>query len=388
MTREVPSGSFAELGLDLALLRAVEAAGFAEPTAVQRAAIPAVLAGRDLRARAHTGSGKTAAFGLPLLQRLCAQPRARAARGNEVAVLVLVPTRELATQIAEALAGFASQLPVRLRVLAVFGGVSINPQMMALRGGADVVVATPGRLLDLHRHNALRLDATRTVVLDEADRLLGLGFADELDEVFDLLPSQRQTLLFSATFPDELDALVRARLHGPVEVEPAAEAGGEPQIEEHVYTVSESRKAALLLQLIEQRDLQQVLVFVSMKKTGESLVAKLQRAGLRAAVFHADRSQAERTRGLAEFRAGKLRVLVATDLAGRGIDIEDLPVVVNFELPRSPNDYVHRIGRTGRAGKPGVALSLICPAEYQHFGVIERRIKRRLAKESVPGFEP
>jgi len=251
-----------------------------------------------------------------------------------------------------------------------------------------VVVATPGRLLDLQRNNALHLDATRTLVLDEADRMLGLGFADELAAVFALLPGKHQTLLFSATFPEPLGALIRARLRDPVEVEPEPLAGGEPQIEEHVYEVGEPRKSTLLVQLVEQRALQQVLVFVSAKRTGDSLLTRLQRAGLRAAVFHADRSQAERTRCLADFRAGKLRVLIATDLAARGIDIEDLPVVVNFELPRSPNDYVHRIGRTGRAGKPGVALSLISPAEYQHFGVIERRIKRKLPRERIPGFEP
>lgn len=388
VTHDVSSGSFADLGLNPALLRAVQVAGFVEPTAVQRVAIPAVLSGRDVRARAPTGSGKTAAFGLPLLQRLCDQPRARAARGNEVAALVVVPTRELATQIGEALAGFAAQLPGRLRVLAVFGGVSINPQMMALRGGADVLIATPGRLLDLQRHNALHLDAMRTLVLDEADRLLGLGFAEELAEIFALLPGKHQTLLFSATFPEPLAELIRTRLRDPVQVDPEALAGGEPDIEEHVYTVGEPRKSALLVHLIEQRALQQVLVFVSAKRTGDSLLTRLQRAGLHAAVFHADRSQAERTRCLVDFRSGKLRVLIATDLAARGIDIEDLPVVVNFELPRSPNDYVHRIGRTGRAGKHGVALSLISPAEYQHFGVIERRIKRKLPRELVPGFEP
>ncbi len=382
--------SFEQLGLDEHLLRAARAAGFVAPTPVQVAAIPAVLAGRDVRARAQTGSGKTAAFGLPLLQRLC-QHKAdndraeRRERGNQVGMLILAPTRELAMQISDALNAFGAQLPVRLKVLAVYGGVSINPQMMELRGGADIVVATPGRLLDLHRQNALRFSSTSVLVLDEADRMLSLGFTEELTELLALVPSERQTLLFSATFPDELSALVQRTLRDPVEIESAPAA--EPQIEQHVYTVDEPRKAALLIALIKQLDLQQVLVFVSIKHTGNHLVTKLERGGIRAAVFHSDKSQSERNRCLAEFRAGALRVLIATDLAARGIDIEDLPTVINFELPRSPNDYVHRIGRTGRAGKAGVAISLIYPSEQQHFRVIEKRMKLRLAREQLAGFE-
>jgi superfamily II DNA/RNA helicase len=257
--------------------------------------------------------------------------------------------------------------------------------MLALRGGADVLVATPGRLLDLHRQGAVRLEQTGALVLDEADRMLSLGFADELAEVFSLLPAQRQTLLFSATFPETLDAVMQTTLRDPVEIETAPAA--EPQIEQRVYTVDEPRKAALLVQLIQQAELQQVLVFVSVKRTGDALAAQLHRTGLSAAVFHGDKSQSERNRVLSEFRKGTLRVLIATDLAARGIDIEDLPTVVNFELPRSPNEYLHRIGRTGRAGKVGIALSLICPAEYQHFRVIEKRMKMRLPREQVAGFE-
>jgi superfamily II DNA/RNA helicase len=300
--------------------------------------------------------------------------------------LILAPTRELAVQISEALAAFAQHLGARTRVLAVFGGVSINPQMMALRGGVEILVATPGRLLDLTSQNAVRLSHTRVLVLDEADRMLSLGFADELAQIRALLPRERQTLLFSATFPSELREVIDAALRDPIEIELPAEPA--PQIEEHVYAVDESRKSALAVHLLKERKAQRALVFVSQKRSGDKLVEKLIRAGITAAVFHGDRSQAERTRCLADFRQGKLRVLIATDLAARGIDIDDLPTVINFELPRSPNDYVHRIGRTGRAGKTGVALTLLCQAEHHHFGVIEKRIKRKLPRETLPGFEP
>jgi superfamily II DNA/RNA helicase len=379
-------GSFDTLGLQAPLLRAVEAAGYETPTPVQLAAIPAVLSGRDVLARAQTGSGKTAAFGLPLLQRISERHDPPPRRGNHVFALVLVPTRELAMQIDEVLSALAAHLPTRTRVLAVFGGVSINPQMMALRGGVDILVATPGRLLDLCRSNAVLLSDTRVVVLDEADRMLSLGFAEELAEVRALLPAERQTLLFSATFPSELRTIIEATLRDPIEIELADEPA--PEIEEHVYAVDEHRKSALIIQLLKERKAQRVLIFVSAKRSGDKLVEKLIRAGVTAAVFHGDRSQAERTRCLGDFRAGKLRVLIATDLAARGIDVEDLPTVINFELPRSPNDYVHRIGRTGRAGKTGVALTLICQAEQHHFGVIEKRIKRKLLRETIPGFEP
>ena len=352
----------------------------------QLAAIPAVLTGRDVLARAQTGSGKTAAFGLPLLQWLSEQPEDRDRRGNYATVLILAPTRELAVQISEALDAFARHLRVRTRVLAVFGGVSINPQMMALRGGVEILVATPGRLLDLTSQNAVRLSHTRVLVLDEADRMLSLGFADELAQIRALLPRERQSLLFSATFPSELREVIDAALRDPIEIELAAEPV--PQIEEHVYAVDESKKSALAVHLLKELKAQRALVFVSQKRSGDKLVEKLIRAGITAAVFHGDRSQAERTRCLADFRQGKLRVLIATDLAARGIDIDDLPTVINYELPRSPNDYVHRIGRTGRAGKTGVALTLLCQAEQHHFGVIEKRIKRRLPRETVPGFEP
>jgi ATP-dependent RNA helicase RhlE len=386
MTDAPPSSSFAGLGLGAELLHAVEAEGYAEATPVQRAAIPAVLAGRDVVACAETGSGKTLAFGLPLLQRLIDAPRVPTRRGNVVAVLVLAPTRELVMQIGDVLGGFAEQTAARAKVLSVFGGVKINPQMMALRGGVDVLVATPGRLLELCRSNAVQLGAVRALVLDEADRMLGLGFEGELREILALLPGQRQSLLFSATFPAELNQLVSRLLDDPVRID-VAPVSAEPLIESHVYTVNRERKNALLIHLIKALDLRQVLVFVSAKRTGNGLGMKLAKRGIQAAVFHGDRSQLDRSRSLADFRSGKLRVLIATDLAARGIDVEDLPAVINFELPRSPDDYVHRIGRTGRAGKRGLALSLICPDEYAHFRVIERRMKQRLPREQVPGFE-
>jgi ATP-dependent RNA helicase RhlE len=380
------TASFATLGLNAPLLRAIELAGYSTATSVQVATIPAALAGRDVCARAETGSGKTAAFGLPILQRLCEQPRGRSARGNPVSVLILAPTHELVMQIADVLGAFARPLQARLKILSVYGGVSINPQMMALRGGADVLVATPGRLLDLQRQRAVELSSLHTLVLDEADRMLSLGFRGELDEILALLPARRQNLLFSATFPPDLEPLTQALLHDPVEIDLATVATP-ASIEQRVYNVAAERKSGALIHLIKELDLRQALVFVSVKKTGDKLVAKLNRAQLQSSVFHGDRSQAERQRCLAEFRAGRLRVLIATDLASRGIDIEELPTVINFELPRSPNDYAHRIGRTGRAGKPGVAITLLCPAEYQHFGVIEKRIKQRLARLPDPTLQ-
>lgn len=393
MTNEPPAPSFQSLGLGPELCRATQDAGFSVPTPVQAAVIEAILAGRDVVARAATGSGKTAAFGLPLLQELLRKPRSRGERGNQVAALVLVPTRELAMQISQVLNDFSRDLgPLRLKICCVYGGVPINPQMMTLRGGADIVVATPGRLLDLHEQNAVKLEQLRCLVLDEADRLLKLGFRDELAALLALLPATHQSLLFSATMPEELDALMRERLRDPLTVDVTLDTreadAQEPDIEQHVYVVDHERKTPLLVKLLQQDTLRQALVFVSMKKTGNTLFEKLRRADIHAAVFHADKSQRERTRTLADFRNGTLRVLIATDLAARGIDIEDMPAVINFELPRSPNDYLHRIGRTGRAGKTGLAVSLIEASDEQHFRVIEKRLKRRLPREHMPGFEP
>lgn len=390
---EIPCpDSFDMLGLPAPLVAACQQMGHTRPTAVQTLTIPSAMAGRDIKARAETGSGKTLAFGLPVLHRLNQASPARNGRGNPVGALILAPTRELAIQISQVLEQVndaAAQHPDgwrRLSVLAVYGGVSINPQMMAMRGGVDVVVATPGRLLDLHRQNAVELSAVQALVLDEADRMLGLGFAEEIQAIIDLLPVTRQTLLFSATFPAGLGALLQSLLNDAIHVD-LAPVDTLASIEQHVYVVEKHRKYSLLAALIEQKDLRQVLVFASAKRTADKIAEKLNRTGIAGSVFHADRSHAERQRVLTAFREKRLRVLVATDLAGRGIDIEELPVVINFELPRSPNDYTHRIGRTGRAGKPGLALSLICSDEYQHFGVIEKRLRRRFPREEWAGFE-
>jgi superfamily II DNA/RNA helicase len=288
-------------------------------------------------------------------------------------------------QIAEVLSGFARALATPVRVMAVYGGVAVNPQMMALRGGIDILVATPGRLLDLQRKNAVELSRVRALVLDEADRMLSWGFREELDQVIERLPARRQTLLFSATLPPDVMTLSQTLLHEPLNVA-VTQPNAEPDIEQRVCRVDLERKPALLISLLEQPPLLQALVFISMKKTADTLASKLNRAGIAAAAFHADKSQRERSRVLQDFRAGSLRVLLATDLAARGIDIEDLPLVINFELPRSPSDYVHRIGRTGRAGRRGLAISLIAASEEQHFRVIEKRIKRRLEREQVSGF--
>jgi ATP-dependent RNA helicase RhlE len=373
---------FAALGLSSQLLLAVQDAGYPAPTPVQVAVIPAVLAGRDVLARAATGSGKTAAFGLPLVQRLLDDPPTRSGRGNRVAVLVLAPTRELVVQICDVLHGFVKAVGTRLRVTAAVGGVSINPQMLVLRGGVDMLVATPGRLLDLQRQNAVVLSGVRALVLDEADRMLSLGFREELEQVLASLSPRRQNLLFSATLPPDIAALTQSLLQDPLTVD-VTQPSTAPEIEEHVYQVAPERKTASLIELLASPALRQALVFISMKKTGDTLVRALERAGIQAACFHADKSQHECTRTLRAFRDGSLRILIATDLVARGIDIEDLPVVINFELPRSPNDYLHRIGRTGRAGKTGLAISLISSADEQHFRVIEKRIKRKLPRKPM-----
>lgn len=376
--------NFAELGLSPALVSAVAALAYPAPTAIQQQAIPAALAGRDILAGAQTGSGKTAAFALPLLQRL-SQRAARPGAGNGVRALILVPTRELAQQVGEAFKTYGAELEKPLKILSVYGGVAINPQMLSLRGGADILVATPGRLLDLAAKNALVLTRVEALVLDEADKLLNLGFSEELANVLAGLPRQRQTLLFSATFPDEVMGLCDKLLQQPERI--ALDAEQKPAIEQRIITVLRERKNALLIHLLQNETWPQVLVFASAKNTCNRLVEKLAKAKLVAAALHGDLSQGARDKALRDFKAGKLRILIATDVAARGIDIAALPCVVNFELPRSPNDYVHRIGRTGRAGKSGHAVSLICPEEYAHFGVIEKRMKQRLPREIIPGFE-
>lgn len=381
--------SFAALGLSDALVRAVADAGFLEPTPIQAEAIPSILAGRDVWGSARTGSGKTAAFVLPILERLRA-PRRDPRAGRQVRVLVLVPTRELAAQIEEVIADLALHLEELPKTCVVVGGVSQNPQMLALRGGADIVVATPGRLLDLVEQNALSLSAVETLVLDEADRLFSLGFADELAKVVGLLGT-RQNLLFSATFPPAVRALAAGLLRDPHRIEidagaPLAEIGS--QIVQRAIEVDVGKRTLLLRHLLEKHGWSHVLVFVASRHGAEHVADKLQRAKITAAALHGDMSQGARTRALTDFKEKRTTVLVATDLAARGIDIEALPAVVSYDLPRSAVDYVHRIGRTGRAAEHGEAIAFVSADTEAHFRLIEKRNHLSLVRERIEGFEP
>ena len=376
---------FASLGLSPALAHAAEKAGFVTPTPIQGAAIPAILQGADLLGAAQTGSGKTAAFALPLLQQLQLSTTGGPRR---VRALVLVPTRELAAQVGEVLRSLAQHLLQPLKIAIVFGGVSINPQMLGLRGGADIVVATPGRLLDLVEHNALRLGAVAHLVLDEADRLLDLGFAEELQCVLALLPAQRQNLFFSATFPAAVQALADGLLKNPVRVEVPHTPGNEPAIEQRAIAVDASRRTQLLRHLVKEHNWSRVLVFVATQYAAEHVAEKLYKAGIYATPFHGGLSQGARKQVLQEFKDERWQVVVTTDLAARGIDIAQLPTVVNYDLPRSAVDYVHRIGRTGRAGDSGVAVSFVTADAEAHFRLIEKRQHLALPREQIAGFEP
>lgn len=376
--------SFADLGLIPELLATLDALAYQSPTAIQQSTIPAVIAGSDVLGGAITGSGKTAAFALPIIQ-LLAKSAKQTRQSNYVSSLVLVPTRELAQQVADSFMRYAQNIKPNLKVLAVYGGVSTNSQMQSLRGGADILVATPGRLLDLMSSNAVKLDKVSSLVLDEADRMLSLGFTDELAALLEKLPAKKQTLLFSATFPEEVSLLTQSLLNNPVEVQLQSEEKN--TLVQRVITVNRNRKTPLLVELIKQNDWQQILIFASAKYTCNRLAQKLDNAGITAEIFHSDKGQGARTRVLDGFKRGETRVLIATDIAARGIDIEKLPIVINYELPRSPADYMHRIGRSGRAGEAGLALSLISHDEYQHFKVIEKKNKLRLEREQYPGFE-
>ena len=375
---------FSSLGLIPALVRAVDKAGYAAPTAIQAAAIPAILRGSDVLGAAQTGSGKTAAYALPLLQALMAP----ASGPRQVRALILVPTRELAAQVGQTVHALAKPLPVKLKISVLFGGVSINPQMMDLRGGADIVVATPGRLLDLVRQNAVKLGGVSLFVLDEADRLLDMGFSEEINAILALLPAKRQNLFFSATFPDSVQALADSLLKEPVRIEVASEPQDKPDIVQRAITVDVPRRTQLLRYLILQQQWDRVLVFVATKYAAEHVADKLQRAGLHVGAFHGEFSQGTRSQLLADFKAGRLQVLVATDVAARGIDIAGLPAVVNYDLPRSAVDYTHRIGRTGRAGESGTAISFVTADTEAHFRLIENRNDLRIVREVVAGFEP
>lgn len=376
--------TFATLGLIDPLLRALDGLGYQNPTAVQAQAIPAVLKGRDLLAAAQTGTGKTAGFALPLLQKLLQEGPQVAA--NSIRALVLVPTRELAEQVHESFRAYGQHVPLRTAV--AYGGVSINPQMMKLRKGVDVLVATPGRLLDLYRQNALKFAQLQVLVLDEADRMLDLGFARELDEVFAALPKRRQTLLFSATFSDAIRQMARELLRDPLTIDVAPRNTAAKTVKQHLVTVDKKRKAELFLHLLREQGWRQALVFAKTRKGVDELVGVLQQQGIRADSIHGDKPQPARLRALARFKAGEVDFLVATDVAARGLDIQEMPLVVNFDLPIVPEDYVHRIGRTGRAGATGQAISLVCADEVQQLAAIETLIGQTLQRRDEDGFEP
>ena len=382
--------SFEPLGLNAALCQVAATQGFDQPTPIQAEAIPLVLQGRDVLAQAQTGSGKTLAYVLPVLQRLMTTAASRddAPQKRITQVLVLVPTRELATQVSEVLRDMARPLTQSIKVGTVFGGVSINLQMMSLRSGADVVVATPGRLLDLVDHNALHLGQVKHLVLDEADRLLDLGFADELQRVLALLPSQRQSLLFSATFSPDMQSLAEALLREPAHITIATTEEHAPDIAQRAIAVDETKRTPLLRHLIKQHNWKRVLVFVATRYACEHVANKLYQAGVFATALHGEMSQGARQEVLAEFKEERWEVLVTTDLASRGIDIANLPVVVNYDLPRSATDYTHRIGRTGRAGASGVAASFVTASSLAHWQLIQKRERIQLPLEHIEGFEP
>ena len=362
--------TFSELGLSPALQTAIQRANYDTPYPIQVEAIPAVLQQKDILGLAPTGSGKTAAYILPILQQLLQQ---EAPRDRQVPVLVIVPTRELAIQVAEVTENFSRFLPRRIKSLAIFGGVSINPQMMKL-GGVEVLIATPGRLIDLVGRNSVGISRIHTLVIDEADKLLQMGFREEMDHLLELTPKKKQTLLFSATQDQELASLIQQLLKNPVEIQVAPTDFTPDSIHQEAYRVSPETKGPFLRQLIQSGDWKQILVFASSIRTADNMVVKLNKNGINAVAFHGDKSQGARTEALAKFKSGKTRVLVATDLAARGIDIQGLPLVINYELPRSPKDYIHRIGRTGRAGATGHAISLITPEEQHHFKVIQKKM--------------
>ena len=390
IAQELANVSFAELGLNTELQSSVAEAGFTTPTPVQVEAIGPVLNGRDVLAQAQTGSGKTAAYVLPVLQLLMATASSRdeASKKRITQVLVLVPTRELATQVSDVLRDLARPLAQSIKVGTLFGGVSINPQMMSLRSGADVVVATPGRLLDIVDHNALNLGHVQHLVLDEADRLLDLGFAEELQRILALLPTKRQNLLFSATFEPAVQTLAEALLNNPERITIAHTQEHAPDIAQRAIQVDEKSRTALLRHLIKTHAWKRVLVFVATRYACEHVANKLYKAGVFATAFHGEMSQGARQDVLAEFKEERWEVVVTTDLAARGIDIAQLPVVVNYDLPRSATDYTHRIGRTGRAGASGEAVSFVTATTLAHWQLIQKRAKVQLPVAVLEGFEP
>jgi len=374
---------FKELGLIEPLLRALAELGHRSPTAIQTRAIPPALAGRDLIAAAQTGSGKTGSFALPLLQLLNPGDPPSA---NSVRALVLTPTRELAQQVCDNLRDYGRHLPLRTKV--AYGGVSLNPQMMALRRGADILVATPGRLLDLHSKNALRLGQLQMLVLDEADRMLDLGFSNELNQILRLLPRHRQTLLFSATFSDAIRELATQLLHKPLQIDASPRNTTVATVRQWLIPVDKQRKLELFCHLLRKQRWPRVLVFAKTRKRVDELVTSLNFQSISTAAIHGDITQSTRLAALRRFNAGEIRVLVATDVAARGLDIDALPLVVNLDLPPGAEGYVHRIGRTARAGQSGEAISLVCADEAPQLAAIEAMIGKTLQRRAIQGFEP
>jgi superfamily II DNA/RNA helicase len=377
--------SFDSFALHPALLKALQNKAYAQPTPIQQSAIPYALAGKDILGSAQTGSGKTAAFALPILQQLAAQTLFSPRR---TLALVLVPTRELAMQVGEVFKQLGHHLPQAVQITTLFGGVSINPQMMRLRGGSDVVVATPGRLLDLVDRNALSLIHVETLVLDEADRLLDMGFAAEIERILSLIPAKRQNLFFSATFPSAVQQLANTFLADPVRIDVQPEVENAADITQRAVLVDATNRTQLLRHLIEQNKWSRILVFVATKHAAEMVAVKLRKARINAEPFHGEQSQGKRVQVLADFKASRLTVVVATDVAARGLDIAQLPVVVNFDLPRSAVDYTHRIGRTGRAGEHGLAISFVSGDTQAHWQLIQKRQEMHVALDQVTGFEP
>tara|TARA_B100000768_G_scaffold70217_1_gene67379 strand:- start:67 stop:1437 length:1371 start_codon:yes stop_codon:yes gene_type:complete len=375
--------SFAELGLEPRLLTAIETKGYTIPSPIQEKAIPAILAGDDVMAAAQTGTGKTAAFTLPLLQRLAKGHRAQA---NQVRALVLTPTRELAAQVAESVATYGVDLPLTSAV--VFGGVKINPQMMRLRRGADVLVATPGRLLDLYQQKAVKFNQLEVLILDEADRMLDMGFINDLKRILSVLPKDRQNLMFSATFAEQIRDLAKGLMNQPVEINVSPANTTAPTVKQWLCPVDKKQKPALLQELIVSNKWTQVLVFCRTKHGCNKLAKWLVGGGISADAIHGNKSQGARTRALAQFKAGEVKVLVATDIAARGLDIDQLPQVVNYDLPNIAEDYVHRIGRTGRANQTGAAISLVCADEIEFLESIEHLIQKHIERDYIEGFIP
>ena len=375
--------NFSEFALSAPIQAAIKEEGYTKPTPIQMKAIPVVLAGKDVMGAAQTGTGKTASFTLPILERLS---KGEPARANRVRALILTPTRELAAQVAESVRVYGSNLPLRSSV--VFGGVKINPQMMRLCRGTDILVATPGRLLDLAKQNAIRFDQLEILVLDEADRMLDMGFIHDIKRIIAMLPKRRQNLLFSATFAPEIKQLAKTFMFNPVEVSVNSGETTTKLVSQCIHPVDKKRKALLLTHLIYENKWQQVLVFIKTKHAANKLAAFLETSNIKSAAIHGNKSQGARTKALADFKNKTVQVLVATDIAARGLDIDLLPHVVNFDLPNVPEDYVHRIGRTGRAGSTGQAVSLVSADEFDQLYDIENLIKRIIPRKYVDNFEP